>query len=60
MQSIYPDKRKKGYVLIEFTGIKRTGTKTRIWPKALIAPRKPMYFKNYQDASSFRDRVKET
>ena len=51
--NVYPEKRKRGYILIEMTGLKRESSSFRIWPKALIAPRKPRYFSTYIEAITF-------
>lgn len=53
MKRVYPEKRKNGYVLIEYTGYKISGTARRIWRGALIAPRKPMVFPDYKTASQY-------
>jgi hypothetical protein len=54
MQRIYPSKRKKGWVLIQYTGYKISGTASRLWPGALTAPRKPIVFESYLAASDYR------
>ena len=51
--NVFIEKREKGWVLIQMTGIKRTTSASRIWPKALIAPRKPMIFKTHEEAKNF-------
>lgn len=53
MRRVYPEKRSKGYVIVEYTGQKLTGTARKIWPPALLAPRKPRYFSSYKEASDF-------
>jgi len=53
MRRIFPEKRAKGYVIVEYTGLKITGTARKLWPKAMSAPRKPIVFATYKEASDY-------
>ena len=59
MKRIFPQKRKDGYVIVEYTGYKITSSAKRIWPKALDAPRKPKKFATYKEANAFIKAVED-
>jgi hypothetical protein len=51
--NVFPDERRRGWVLIEMTGLSKRSSTFRIWPGALISSRKPIYFKTYKEAHDF-------
>lgn len=53
MKTIYPDRRRDYWVVVEFMGISRNSGTSRIWPPALDAPRKPKRFASYKEAKEF-------
>lgn len=54
---VYPEKRKRGWVLIHLTGISRSGTAKEIWKPSLIKPREPYYFGTQEEARQFARKV---
>lgn len=50
---VFPEKRKSGYVLVQFTSGKMSATTTRLWPPAMLGPRKPQVFATYKAAREF-------
>ncbi|KKM21449.1 hypothetical protein LCGC14_1635320 [marine sediment metagenome] len=55
---VYPEKRKRGWVVIHMTGISGSSVAREIWKPALIAPRKPRYFSTRDEAVEYATRIK--
>ena len=50
---LFAQKRNDRWVLVEYTGNSRASVTNRLWPNALITPRKPRTFDSIKEATDW-------